>query len=87
MDADTKITRKNHMIVSLLDLYNATKSRSLHLTKGRMCHTGHKNFHVWVFFMLGHLKVASITEDALEFFGPCVLGCIKLAQVQNSSAN
>ena len=31
--------------------------------------------------MLSHLKVASITKDALEFFGPCVLVCIKLARV------
>ena len=68
-------------------LYNATKLRSLHLTKGRMCHTGLKNFHVWIFLMLSHLKVASITEDALEFFGPCVLVCIKLAWVQNPSAD
>ena len=68
-------------------LYNATKSRSLHLTKGHMCHTGHKNFHVWILLMLIHLKVASITKDALEFFGPCVLVCIKFARVQNPSAN
>ena len=52
-----------------------------------MCQGGHKNFHVWIFLMLSHLKVASITEDALEFFGPCVLVCIKLARVQNPSAD
>ena len=49
-------------------LYNATKLRSLHLTKGSMLVSGHKSIHVWILLNDESFGAIGIAKDALGGF-------------------